>query len=104
MELYNLNIQKRNARKLQTVEPQKLYNDEDFLLLPCTDPYTVNNNISNIFNGDQEWKPRYGYKRGNDESQNWMLEVPQNAGILLTTLNFQSHAKNNIVSLLDSVN
>lgn len=74
------------------------------MLLPCTDPYTVNNNISNIFNGDQEWKPRYGYKRGNDESQNWMLEVPQNAGILLTTLNFQSHAKNNIVSLLDSVN
>ena len=28
----------------------------------------------------QEWKPRYGYKRGNDETQDWLLEVPQNAG------------------------
>lgn len=27
----------------------------------------------------QEWKPRYGYKRGNDETQDWLLEVPQNA-------------------------
>lgn len=30
----------------------------------------------------QEWKPRYGYKRGNDETKEWLLEVPQNAGIL----------------------
>jgi len=28
----------------------------------------------------QEWKPRYGYKRANDETQDWLLEVPQNAG------------------------
>lgn len=28
----------------------------------------------------QEWKPRFGYKRGNDETQEWLLEVPQNAG------------------------
>ena len=28
----------------------------------------------------QEWKPRYGYKRTNDETQDWLLEVPQNAG------------------------
>ncbi|XP_058958758.2 ribosome biogenesis regulatory protein homolog [Pocillopora verrucosa] len=27
----------------------------------------------------QEWKPRFGYKRGNDETQEWLLEVPQNA-------------------------
>lgn len=27
----------------------------------------------------REWKPRYGYKRGNDETQDWLLEVPQNA-------------------------
>lgn len=27
----------------------------------------------------QEWKPRYGYKRGNDETKEWLLEVPQNA-------------------------
>ena len=30
----------------------------------------------------QEWKPRYGYKRANDESQDWLLEVPQNAGTI----------------------
>ena len=30
----------------------------------------------------QEWKPRYGYKRGNDETKEWLIEVPQNAGIL----------------------
>lgn len=27
----------------------------------------------------QEWKPRYGYKRANDETQEWLLEVPENA-------------------------
>jgi len=27
----------------------------------------------------QEWKPRYGYKRGNDETKEWLIEVPQNA-------------------------
>ncbi|KAL9957536.1 hypothetical protein ACROYT_G039177 [Oculina patagonica] len=27
----------------------------------------------------QEWKPRYGYKRANDVTQDWLLEVPQNA-------------------------
>lgn len=27
----------------------------------------------------QEWKPRYGYKRGNDETNEWLIEVPQNA-------------------------
>ena len=34
-------------------------------------------------NGCQEWKPRYGYKRGNDETKEWLIEVPQNAGILV---------------------
>jgi len=28
----------------------------------------------------QEWKPRYGYKRVNDPKDDWVLEVPQNAG------------------------
>lgn len=28
----------------------------------------------------QEWKPRYGYKRVNDPKNDWVLEVPQNAG------------------------
>ena len=28
----------------------------------------------------QEWKPRYGYKRINDPKEDWVLEVPQNAG------------------------
>ena len=30
----------------------------------------------------QEWKPRYGYKRINDPKDDWVLEVPQNAGVL----------------------
>jgi len=30
----------------------------------------------------QEWKPRYGYKRVNDPKEDWVLEVPQNAGQL----------------------
>lgn len=32
-------------------------------------------------NDNQEWKPRYGYKRANDATQDWLLEVPQNAGV-----------------------
>lgn len=28
----------------------------------------------------KEWKPKWGYKRANDELQDWMLEVPDNAG------------------------
>ncbi|KAK2557135.1 Ribosome biogenesis regulatory protein-like protein [Acropora cervicornis] len=27
----------------------------------------------------QEWKPRYGYKRANDDTKDWLLEVPANA-------------------------
>ncbi|KAL5019125.1 hypothetical protein ScPMuIL_004847 [Solemya velum] len=27
----------------------------------------------------QEWKPKWGYKRANDETQDWMIEVPDNA-------------------------
>ena len=28
----------------------------------------------------QEWKPRWGYKRVNDPKEDWVLEVPENAG------------------------
>lgn len=28
----------------------------------------------------KEWKPRYGYKRANDDTKDWLLEVPANAG------------------------
>ena len=34
-----------------------------------------------FFNDCQEWKPRYGYKRGNDQTKDWLIEVPQNAGL-----------------------
>ena len=34
----------------------------------------------------QKWKPRYGYKRVNDPKEDWVLEVPQNAGLCI--LNF----------------
>ncbi|XP_039265046.1 ribosome biogenesis regulatory protein homolog [Styela clava] len=27
----------------------------------------------------KDWKPRFGYKRANDESKEWVLEVPSNA-------------------------
>lgn len=27
----------------------------------------------------KEWKPRWGYKRANDETKQWAIEVPQNA-------------------------
>ena len=27
----------------------------------------------------KEWRPRWGYKRGNDETKQWAIEVPQNA-------------------------
>jgi len=29
----------------------------------------------------QEWKPRWGYQRAGDPKQNWMMEVPANAGV-----------------------
>ena len=28
----------------------------------------------------QEWKPRWGYKRIEDPKDDWVLEVPDNAG------------------------
>lgn len=30
----------------------------------------------------QEYKPRWGYKRANDDTKDWLIEVPQNAGKL----------------------
>ena len=32
----------------------------------------------------QEWKPRWGYKRANDDTQEWCIEVPDNAGLYAT--------------------
>lgn len=29
---------------------------------------------------EQTWKPRYGYKRANDESNEWVLEHKSSAG------------------------
>ena len=28
----------------------------------------------------KEYKPRWGYKRANDETKQWCIEVPDNAG------------------------
>ena len=28
----------------------------------------------------KEWKPRWGYKRANDETKDWVIEVPTQAG------------------------
>ena len=33
----------------------------------------------------QEWKPRWGYKRVNDPEDDWVLEVPDNAGVYIST-------------------
>lgn len=30
----------------------------------------------------KEWKPRFGYKRANDEQGQWCIEVPENKGVL----------------------
>jgi len=29
----------------------------------------------------QDWKPRYGYKRANDDQNDWLIEVPENGDI-----------------------
>ena len=34
----------------------------------------------------QSWKPRYGYKRGKDDTKEWCMEVPENGGQLNTLL------------------
>jgi len=28
----------------------------------------------------KEWKPRWGYKRANDKTKDWCIEVPDQAG------------------------
>lgn len=38
------------------------------------------NNFISFFVIAKEWKPRYGYKRANDDTKDWLLEVPANAG------------------------
>ncbi len=30
--------------------------------------------------GLQDWKPRYGYRRGNDKTKDWMIEIPDHKG------------------------
>ncbi|VDM83270.1 unnamed protein product, partial [Strongylus vulgaris] len=30
----------------------------------------------------KEWKPSYGYRRGNDDTKDWLIEIPDNAGTL----------------------
>jgi len=29
----------------------------------------------------QDWKPRYGFNRANDDQKDWLVEVPQNGGM-----------------------
>ena len=29
----------------------------------------------------KEWRPRWGYKRANDVTKDWVIEVPDQAGI-----------------------
>ena len=31
----------------------------------------------------KEWKPTYGYRRGNDDTEDWLIEIPDNAGELV---------------------
>jgi len=28
----------------------------------------------------KEWRPRWGYKKANDETKDWVIEVPDQAG------------------------
>lgn len=28
----------------------------------------------------QEWRPRWGFKRAQDETKDWLIEIPQSAG------------------------
>jgi len=34
----------------------------------------------------KEWRPRWGYKRANDSTKDWCIEVPQQAGKHRVTL------------------
>nr|KAG5710216.1 hypothetical protein BaRGS_006735 [Batillaria attramentaria] len=34
---------------------------------------------THLYDQKQEWKPRWGYKRANDETKQWLLEVPEGA-------------------------
>lgn len=49
----------------------------------------------------QEWKPRWGYKRIKDPKDDWLIEVPDNAGnavfdllrvLFLTLFTFESRS------------
>ena len=46
--------------------------------------------VTVLFHLTKEWKPRWGYKRINDIKQDWLIEVPDNAGRLtLGNINFR---------------
>ena len=34
----------------------------------------------------QSWKPRWGFKRGKDKTKDWLIEVPENAGMNTTII------------------
>jgi hypothetical protein len=46
----------------------------------------------------QEYRPRFGYKRGKDEHSDWLIEVPQSAGDLFFLSFFLSN--NNLGSMV----
>ena len=35
----------------------------------------------------QSWRPRYGKDRANDETKDWVIEVPDGAGMFSLTVN-----------------
>ena len=34
----------------------------------------------------KEWKPRWGYKRANDNTKDWCIEVPEQSGKYYATI------------------
>lgn len=40
----------------------------------------------------QEYRPSWGYKKANDETKQWLIEVPDNAGMICMICNlFSGH-------------
>lgn len=41
----------------------------------------------------QTWKPRYGYNRGNDNTKDWLIEIPDNKDPNVDYFNERNEAK-----------
>lgn len=74
------------TKGFQKRERSKLVWDEEAKVI-CLSNSVYGNNVLEIFcltfDAFKEWKPRWGYRRGNDETKDWLLEVPENEGLTI---------------------